>query len=738
MNVGSGLLPIKLQKVILLVLCLVAWSVSGGKSQNIESLQSDLQKLMLKPDFEQDTVYLNKANELGFMLAESNPDSAFSFLENQINLCRQAKFKKGEAEALKIFGNALQNKGDFSASLIYYQDALSIAESLPDGNLLPGILNNIGLVYYSQGNYPEALVNFYEAIKGSENTNNLNVKAAALNNIALIYYEQNKLEEAKSKYTEMLEIYRQLDNKGRMILAYNNIGDVQLKQNKPLEALETLKIGHTSALDLQSPEFIEMTARTLADIYATLDSTDKSESLYKESIEIAKEKGYGVPYSHSTIGLAELYFKKGNLQEAFLLANEGLAQAEKMGQIMQLRNANELLAKINEENKDYAQALEKYKLFKFYNDSINNTQGKRLAATLESEYEFNKKTLEFEKANLRQKWLIISAFLALFAFLVILFIVYRNKNKLDKAYHILKENNLEIENKNTKLENTLNQLKATQLQLIQSEKMAYLGELTAGIAHEIRNPLNFVENFSEVSAELVEEIKQGRKKNQDKVDFELENEILEDIKQNLEKINHHSKRADAIVKGMIAHSRPSSGEKEMTDVNNLSREYLNLAFQSFKSKDKEADSVLLPIELSTDFDESLPKLEMVRSDIGKVLLNVLNNAFYACTNTKYITNALRINSDFKPQVKVSTKNIGDKIEISISDNGPGIPDSIKDKIFQPFFTTKPTGQGTGLGLSLSYDIIKAHGGEIHVKSREGSHIQEGEIGSEFSILLPIN
>jgi len=271
------------------------------------------------------------------------------------------------------------------------------------------------------------------------------------------------------------------------------------------------------------------------------------------------------------------------------------------------------------------------------------------------------------------------------------------------------------------IEKAYTELKTTQAQLIQSEKMASLGELTAGIAHEIQNPLNFVNNFSEVSAELVDEIQDIRRKTQDKATSREEDEILEDIKQNLEKINHHGKRADAIVKGMLEHSRSGSGVSELTDVNTLANEYLNLSYQSFKSKNKEAE-----ISLITDFDPSVPKIDLVRSDIGKVLLNILNNAFYACTHSEFRIH----NSELKPLVKVSTRNNGNKIEIKVSDNGPGIPDAIKSKIFQPFFTTKPTGQGTGLGLSLSYDIVKAHGGELRVETKEGE-------GCEFIIQLPL-
>lgn len=713
----------RLSLILGVIFCFWLFDSVQVSAQSINDLKEELQQLSKRPNYATDTVYLSKANELGFLLAETNPDSAFQFLDDQLALCRKAGFKKGESDALKIYGNALQNKGDFASSLSYYQDALLIAEGLENKSLVPGILNNIGLVHYNLGNYAEALSKFYEAIKGAESSGNLYVKAAALNNIASIYFEQEKLEEAKSKYQEMLEIYQKLGNQGRVILAYNNIGDVELKQNRPLQALENLKIGHRSALELDSPEYIEMTARTLAGIYTALDSTEKAEAFYRQSIEIAREKGYGVPYSQSLIGIADLYFKQGNYQEASNYVDEGLLQAQRMGQPMLLRNANELLAKILEKQGDFEGALSRYKLFKQFSDSINNTQGKRLATALESEYEFSKRTLEFEKAALRQQWLFYSSIVGLVTFLVILFLVYRNRNNLNKAFQSLKEKNTEIETKNTVLENTLTQLKSTQQLLIQSEKMASLGELTAGIAHEIQNPLNFVNNFSELSIELIDEMNQEIEKG----DFEEAKFLASELKGNLARINTHGKRAGSIVKGMLEHSRKSEGKKEPTDLNQLADECLRLSFHGLRAKDKSFNA-----DFKTALDTSLPQVEVVSQDIGRVLLNLINNAFYACTELANSSNELGENAPKpKPQVTISTQKTAKEVIITVTDNGPGIPDSIREKIFQPFFTTKPSGKGTGLGLSLSYDIIKAHGGDLQVESTVGK-------GTSFYIHLPLN
>ena len=304
---------------------------------------------------------------------------------------------------------------------------------------------------------------------------------------------------------------------------------------------------------------------------------------------------------------------------------------------------------------------------------------------------------------------------------------------LEETIEELENKRKAIEETNAALSRSLDELKAAQTQLIQSEKMASLGELTAGIAHEIQNPLNFVNNFSEVSAELLDEMKDELAKGntQDAMD------MAEDIKQNLEKILIHGKRADGIVKGMLQHSRKSTGQKEPTDINALADEYLRLAYHGIRAKDNSFNATL-----KTDFDPAIGMVNIIPQDIGRVILNLITNAFYAVsTMTPY---PLKGGPDYQPTVTVTTKyqhplsgGRGSEesgvqwVTISVSDNGPGIPAHILDKIFQPFFTTKPTGQGTGLGLSLSYDIVKAHGGELKVETKEGE-------GSVFTIQLPVS
>ncbi len=342
-------------------------------------------------------------------------------------------------------------------------------------------------------------------------------------------------------------------------------------------------------------------------------------------------------------------------------------------------------------------------------------------------------------SNLYFVFWILSCFVLSFPLSLLVYVSMRFKEIIqevsvnaDKVVHLSEEKRLQAENQQkilheevnrqtAEIRQTLDNLKATQKQLIQSEKMASLGELTSGIAHEIQNPLNFVNNFSEVNTELIDELEQEV----DKRNYEEVKAIAKDIKENERKINNHGKRAGDIVKGMLQHSRNSTGVKEPTDVNALADEYLRLSYHGFKAKDNSFDTKI-PITIGTDFDNSIGKITIIPQDIGRVLLNLYNNAFYAVSEK-----AVRSPNSYQPIASVKTRKNYDKIEIEVTDNGSGIPQKIVDKIFQPFFTTKPTGQGTGLGLSLSYDIVKAHGGEIKVENKEGE-------GSTFIIELPIS
>jgi two-component system NtrC family sensor kinase len=457
----------------------------------------------------------------------------------------------------------------------------------------------------------------------------------------------------------------------------------------------------------------------------------------------------GVKYLHAAINTS---IEQKNLADVgyacIYITDHYLKVKQKDSSLFYARKTLEILnvmgAKQNLDNA-YENLYQSYKLAG-KTDSAYKYQGFALTAkdssfktTLKSLADFQKlsfkaqlhaQDLEKEKAAIQTRIRTYVLLAAILVFMLIAGIFYRNNRQKQKVNNLLFRQNdeivqqkEEIESQRDSLEQTLTDLKATQTQLIQSEKMASLGELTAGIAHEIQNPLNFVNNFSEVSIELLEELKAESEKPKAERDEQLEIDLVNDLITNEKKINHHGKRADFIVKGMLEHSRTSTGEKQLTDLNVLCDEFLKLSYQRLRAKDKNFNA-----ELVTHFDENLPKANVSQQDIGRVLLNLFNNAFYAVNEKRKTTDAT-----YKPTVEITTfAPPSGGWGVLVRDNGNGIPDAIKDKIMQPFFTTKPTGEGTGLGLSLSYDIVvKGHGGNIQVNSVEGD-------GSEFIIQLPIN
>ncbi|MEB2784481.1 ATP-binding protein [Algoriphagus persicinus] len=424
--------------------------------------------------------------------------------------------------------------------------------------------------------------------------------------------------------------------------------------------------------------------------------------------------------SYSALVIANNFKEEKSYEKALQYAIQGYQYATETTWTITMISGSALVAELYEETGQLGRAIEYLKINQQLvteNERLNNqiqfTEMQVAGAIKESQHEIDRldtqrKMVESENEN--QRIILVMAGILLVFLLVFSVVIYRNSVSRKKA-------NQELSQQRDSLQKTLLQLQSTQSQLIQSEKMASLGELTAGIAHEIQNPLNFVNNFSEVNSELAAELESELEQK----NYAEAKELAKDIRENETKINHHGKRADAIVKGMLQHSRSSTGTKEPTDINALVDEYLRLSYHGLRAKDKSFNA-----SMETDYDKSIGNINIIPQDMGRVVLNLINNAFFAVHEQ-----AKSGKEGYEPTVSVSTKQSGDLVTISVKDNGPGIPDSIKDKIFQPFFTTKDTGQGTGLGLSLAYDIVKAHGGELTVESHENE-------GTDFTIKLSLS
>ncbi|MDB5023270.1 MAG: hypothetical protein JWP78_1025 [Mucilaginibacter sp.] len=436
------------------------------------------------------------------------------------------------------------------------------------------------------------------------------------------------------------------------------------------------------------------------------------ESLKQDANETKKDA------TDCNIGIANAFQKLGRPDSAIFYTRTALKVANRTGLPNEKLEALNLLEGLFEYNLDIDSAFKYQKSASLLKDSIYNLDKIRQVQLIAFNDRIAEQAEAERQSKLFNKITIYSLMVALGFSLIIGAIILSNNRHRKKAYALLKGQQQEIVEQKAKVEQTLRDLKSTQTQLIQSEKMASLGELTAGIAHEIQNPLNFVNNFSEVNTEMIDELRSELKSGN--IDEALI--IAAEIKENEQKISHHGKRADNIVKGMLQHSNTGTGAKEPTNINALADEYIRLAYHGLRAKDKSFNA-----KLTSYFDPELPKITVVAQDIGRVLLNLFNNAFYAVHQKQKTADM-----DYKPEVTVTSYAENGHVIIKVKDNGIGIPDAIKDKIMQPFFTTKPTGEGTGLGLSLSYDmVVKGHGGQITIDSKEGKL-------TEFTIQLPIS
>ncbi len=672
-------------------------------------------------DATSDTARMKICSDLGLYYSLEDRDSSNFYIEKALSIAVRLNLKFDEASILNGMGVTLMQQEKFSKSLEYYLKALNIAKD-------PAIEKTIW--HLSRGQNPTSermllLSDCYDLIG------------------LLNAYTGNWVVNTKNQLKNYREAekYAKAAGDGRQIAYINfHMGIAYMNEGKLDSAVMLIKMAISTFLDLKDQSGLGRAMKFLGDTYEKMGNFDLAANTLVQSIAHLKETN-----DHLHLGLAYMSLSRvsTDLQKsdsALYYARESLKIFEKRKDQAWKRDSYNLLTSCFDRLGKTDSAIVYLKLSKSLSDSLSAEERKNLLAFLDvvTDEQTKLEKLENEKIQTKSKIRTYSMISGLVILSLIGLILYRNNKKEKKAKIVL--------------EKTLKDLKSTQSQLIQSEKMASLGELTTGIAHEIQNPLNFVNNFSEVNRELLTELNEEI----DKENFKAVKSIAADIIENEEKISHHGKRADSIVKGMLQHSRTNSGEKEPTDINVLAEEYLRLAYQGLRVKDprdaahpqgsanpQDAVRKSFNTQFKTDFDPSIGKVNVVPQDIGRVLLNLYNNAFYA-VHAKALAAASPLSpkvgdnssivspaNEHQPQVSVSTKKIGNHFEITVKDNGNGIPENIISKIFQPFFTTKPTGQGTGLGLSLSYDIVKAHGGEIKVTSIENQ-------GSEFTIILNDN
>jgi signal transduction histidine kinase len=598
------------------------------------------------------------------------------------------------------------------SSLWYYQQALNVSKKT--GHAKAELVANIQIaeLLVRGGNYPEALRLSMQTLDASEQAHDTDNIFWSKRTMMWAYDHlgdrQKEFELAKELVSLAHSAYFQTSGMSNryLLVAYNNLGTVYADLNQLDSAIKYLDITYKISLKNQAPQGIAVISQSLEQIYSQMKNYDSALHLCRAGIPYALKAHRLDLVRDFNFAIAGIFEKKALFDSALIYGRQSFFEYKRVADTAGMTNAASLLAKLFRHINENDSAYQYLELSVALNESQQNENKIKKAQDIIFNDTLRRGQMEQEKKEAEEKYKarikIYSLIIGLAVMLLIALILYRNNKQKQKAKN--------------EIEKAYDELKTAQALLIQSEKMASLGELTAGIAHEIQNPLNFVNNFSEVSSELVDEWKAELAKGNGP-DAAL---IADDIKQNLEKVIHHGRRADAIVKSMLEHSRTSSGQMELTDINALADEYLRLAYHGMRARDKSFNA-----KLETDFDPTIGKIKAVPQDIGRVILNLINNAFYAVTEKSKL-----LAVSYEPLVVVSTRKIDSKVEVKVRDNGNGIPRFLVDKIFQPFFTTKPAGQGTGLGLSLSYDIVKTHGGDIKVETREGE-------GTEFIIEIPI-
>ncbi|MEO8765602.1 MAG: ATP-binding protein [Ginsengibacter sp.] len=605
-------------------------------------------------------------------------------------------------------------------SLDYAEELISLAGS--EGNNL-----YLHKGYFQKGNKKRLLGDLYEAldayIKSAEaamKAKFISGEAKAYAAIADIYGITNKHPNAIIYYTKSISMLRQQKDSVPLASVLLNTGE-EFRLSEIYDSA-FLYFGEAKTIfeKLNHPQGIAYSLGNIGMVYASTGKPNLAIQNFNKAIPILQELKDYYPICDYLISMSDIFFQKKDGATAVSYAQQSLALAEQHHLKEQIRDANFKLSELHEAAGNPAESLKRYKNYILYKDSINDYAAVQKIADLRTNFEVSQKQAEVNILNRQkkmQRFLLTVALVVLVVIVVLVIILFKNNRQRQRAYMLLRKEKDITDQQRDQTNKALQELKRTQAHLIQSEKMASLGQLTAGIAHEIQNPLNFVNNFSEVNTELIAELQEeNRKGNADGVQA-----LSEEIFNNAERIGQHGKRAGAIVKGMLEHSRTGAMEKKSTNINALVDEYFHLAYLGLKAKDKAFNAAII-----TDYDPLAGEINVVPPEIGRVILNLVNNAFHAVSAKSNGAQA-----DYTPTVTVGTKKSNGQIIISVKDNGTGISLLLKEKIFQPFFTTKAPGVGTGLGLSISYDIIKSHGGEIRLESEQG-------VGSEFLIILPLD
>ncbi|HEX3081085.1 MAG TPA: ATP-binding protein [Puia sp.] len=719
---------------IVIMFSLSCYQSADGQNRAIDSLKNVL--LHQKPDTNKALTYVRLSEQYVLIVDTA---AIFMYADSALSLARKLSFKRIEASATENRGYGYMAIKKFDSAKKDFYTALEIRQK--NGNRVGTAQSyySIGHYYRALDSLPEALESYYHALEVFEETGNKRGTGGVRNILSQIYLNQGNDSEALVNAQLASAIQRENGNYSGAANSDLVMGNIEFDRKQYDRALQF----YQQAIQMLIPAGLLQT--NSGEIYMRMGDSyqkkgeldfsagDRAEGLkkyemamamYDSAKEVFKRSNYstarifiGSKYATALVPLgiriAKIDLQNKKYPEARKLLEEFFKQPRNTLDETDLSDAYASLAVLDSAEGNYKEAYQAYKSFIRSRDSVYNVRNNKRLLRIQMQHEYNvreaeaaalqaKKDAEARESKNKQDLAILALLILILAILTIAIIQMRNNKAKQKA--------------NKLLQAALADLKSTQTQLIQTEKLASLGELTAGIAHEIQNPLNFVNNFSDLNSELLAELLEEMEKGH----MEEAKKIALTVIDNEQKVFRHGKRADDIVKGMLQHSQSGAGTKEWTNINGLADEYLRLAYHGYRAKDN-----LFNVILRTNYDASIGKVNIIPQEIGRVLLNLYNNAFYAIHERSKDGIA-----GYEPLVTISTRKLDNRVELTVRDNGKGISPNLINKIFQPFFTTKPTGQGTGLGLSLSYDIVKSLGGELKVESKEGA-------GAEFIVLIPV-
>ncbi|QNH60839.1 tetratricopeptide repeat protein [Hymenobacter sediminicola] len=685
-------------------------SAAGAQTPKLEQLRA---KVQAHP--QADTTRVNRLNELAFEQRSKAPRESRASFEDALQLAQGLHYRFGEAKAQLGLGFYYRKRNEYGPAQLYTQQARQAFSEIGDLRNQLACTYNLAYIFSGQGNYTQALDHAQQALTLAERLKDPHWLVLMNAQMGIISTEVGEYEKAREYLERCLQLSRHHHNQPGVSQGLRGLGDLYRTQGNWDSARRYYQQDATLTRQLGDEPGFLVEEMNVADMEERLGNYPKAFAYSYRVLHQLRQLdvvGY-LPWTQLVLARAHLHTNRPD--SALIYGKASLQASLRSGVKENIRDVSEVLTQASVRLGHFPDAYRYQTLYGTYQDSLSSRELIRRIAALQYSYELDRRQTRISQLtrneqlirqkNQQQQWLLVVSLVGLGAVAGLSVVLWRSNRQKQRAYALLEQKQAD--------------LLATQQQLVAAEKWAFVGELSAGIAHELQNPLHFMKNFAEVSVAMLDQDSTRAVPTLGATDG-LKQEILAGLKQNLQEISQHGQRASSIITDMLTHARTGTSQHELVRVNELIEENLRLAYQEMQARNHGFQATL-----RTELDESVQEAQLVRTEIGRVLLNLFTNAFHALAARQ-----AQLGADYAPVLHVSSRRVGSQIEIRVRDNGTGMSAAVKQQIFTPFFTTKPTGQGTGLGLSLAHDIVtKGHGGVLQVETEEGNY-------TEFTLVLP--